>query len=533
MKDLKWREILVVVILLVGIVYLMPTLSPSLPAWWKKVLPKETIHLGLDLQGGMHLMLEVQADKAVENTAERLADDLKETMRTERAPFIKVEKTGAWNIDVQLARSEDLNELTKVIEKNFPVLKTTGTENLPDGGVTVSLAFQDSEVQRIRKMAEAQALETIRNRVDQFGVSEPDIRLQGEDRILVQLPGIQDPQRAISLIGKTALLEFKLVAEDVSPEKAKEGKLPPGVKVYPMRQNDSGKTRSGDNQIALQDRTLLTGGYITNAEVRLDTQYNNPYVSLEFDSPGAKIFERLTGENIKKRLAIVLDGIVYSAPVIQDKIGGGKATITGTFTDQEARDLAVVLRAGALPAPVKILEQRTVGPSLGRDSIQKSMLACLVGGLAIIIFMVVYYRFSGLIADVALILNILLLLAGLAAFGATLTLPGIAGIALTIAIAVDANVLIYERIREELRLGKTPRAAVEAGYSRATITILDSNTTSLIAAAVLFQFGTGPVKGFAVTLVIGLIANLYTAIVVTRVFFDYLLVQRRVRTLSI
>jgi preprotein translocase subunit SecD len=532
LKDLKWREILVVVIFLVGMVYLTPTLSPNLPSWWQKFLPKEKIHLGLDLQGGMHLVLEVEADKAVENSAERLADDLKETLRTERVPFIKIERTKGWNIDVQLAGPEVQAELAKVVEKNFPVLKIMGAETLPDG-VNVTLALQDSEVQRVRKLAENQALETIRNRIDQFGVSEPDIRQESNDRILIQLPGIQDPQRAIALIGKTALLEFKLVAEDVNPQTAKDGKLPPGVKIYPMRQTTTGKTRTGDTQIALQDRTQLTGGAITNAEVRIDTQYNTPYVAMDFDAQGAKIFERVTGENVKKRLAIVLDGIVYSAPVIQDKIGGGKATITGSFTMEEARDLAVVLRAGALPAPVKILEQRTVGPSLGKDSIQKGILASIVGGIGIILFMILYYRFSGVIADLALVLNVILVLAGLAAFGATLTLPGIAGIALTIAIAVDANVLIYERIREELRLGKTPRAAVETGYSRATITILDANVTSLIAAAVLFQFGTGPVKGFAVTLSIGLIANLYTAIVVTRVVFDYLLVQRRVRTLSI
>jgi preprotein translocase subunit SecD len=532
LKDLKWREILVVIVCLVGIVYLVPSLSPSLPPLWSKFLPKEKIHLGLDLQGGMHLILEVEADKAVENSAERITDDLRETLRTERVPFMNVEKTAGWNIDVQLAGPEAQAELTQVVEKNYPVLRVVGVETRGDG-VSVVLALQDTEVQRIRKMAEGQALETIRNRIDQFGVSEPDIRSQGDNRILIQLPGIQDPQRAIALIGKTALLEFKLVAEDVSPQAAKDGKLPPGTRVYPMRQSNAGKTRSGENQIVLKDRTLLTGSYITNAEVRIDTQYGTPYVGMDFDTQGAKIFEKVTGENIKKRLAIVLDGIVYSAPVIQDKIGGGKATITGNFSMEEARDLAVVLRAGALPAPVKILEQRTVGPSLGQDSIQKGILASLVGGIGIILFMIIYYRFSGVIADIALLLNIVLLLAGLAAFGATLTLPGIAGIALTIAIAVDANVLIYERIREELRLGKTPRAAVETGYSRAAVTILDSNITSLIAAAVLFQFGTGPIKGFAVTLSIGLIANLYTAIVVTRVIFDYLLLQRRVRTLSI
>ena len=517
-------------ILLLGIVYLVPSVSTSLPPWWTKALPSAKIHLGLDLQGGMHLVLEVEADKAVENAAERNAEELKETLRTQHIGFNRIDRTKGWDIEVVLPGSDQQNDLRQVLEKNFPVLRWVSADTVSDG-VKVLLTLQDSEVQHIRKMAVAQGLETIRNRVDQFGVSEPDIRPEGEDRILVQLPGVQDPQRAVALIGKTALLEFKLVAEDVSPSAAKEGKLPGGVRVYPMKRDRvSGQSES---QIALQDRTLMTGEYIANAQVHIDTQYNTPYVSLEFAPQGARIFERITEANVKKRLAIVLDGVVYSAPVIQEKIGGGRASITGSFSMEEARDLAIVLRAGALPAPVKVLEERTVGPALGQDSINKGITASLIGGIGIVLFMLIYYRVSGLIADVALAMNILLVLAGLAAFGATLTLPGIAGIALTIGIAVDANVLIYERIREELRLGKTPRAAVDTGYSRATITIMDSNITSLIAAAVLFQFGTGPVKGFAVTLAIGLVANLYTAIVVTRVIFDYLLQQRRVRELSI
>lgn len=300
-----------------------------------------------------------------------------------------------------------------------------------------------------------------------------------------------------------------------------------------MKRVDPTTHQSSESQIVLKDRTLMTGEYISNAEVRIDHQYNQPYVSLEFEPQGARIFERITGENVKKRMAIVLDGTVYSAPVIQERIGGGKASITGSFTMEEARDLAIVLRAGALPAPVKILEQRTVGPSLGKDSIQKGLVASLLGGIVTVIFMVVYYRFSGLIADFALLLNIPLILACLAAFEATLTLPGIAGIILSVGMAVDANVLIFERIREELRLGKTPRAAVETGYERATLTILDSNITTLIAAVVLFQFGTGPVRGFAVTLTIGIVTSVFTAVVVTRIIFDYLLTQQRVRTLSI
>lgn len=532
MKNLQWRALLVGVVSLAGIVLLVPSLVTTLPPWWSKIFPKEKIHLGLDLQGGMHLVLEVEADKAVTNSAERLVEELKETMRTQHVAFNKVERTGTWDIEVQLPGIEQQNALRSILEKSFPVLKWVSGESSGEGG-KVMLTLQESEVQRIQKQAIAQGLETIRNRIDQFGVSEPDIRPEGEDRILVQLPGIQDPQRAVELIGKTALLEFKLVAENISPQSMKDAKLPPGVKIYPMKRSDRLHGQSGENQIALQDRTLMTGEYITDAKVAIDHQYNTPYISLEFDPQGARVFERVTEANVKRQLAIVLDGVVYSAPVIQEKIGGGRASITGSFSMEEARDLAIVLRAGALPAPVKVLEERTVGPALGQDSIHKGVIASLIGCIGIVLFMLVYYRFSGLIADVALFLNIVLVLAGLAVFGATLTLPGIAGIALTIGIAVDANVLIYERIREELRLGKTPRAAVDTGYSRATLTILDSNITSLIAALVLFQFGTGPVKGFAVTLSIGLLANLYTAIVVTRVIFDYLLTRQRMRSLSI
>lgn len=520
------------VVALAAIVVLVPTFSTSLPTWWGKLFPKERIHLGLDLQGGMHLVLEVKADKAVTNAAERLVEELKESMRGEHVAFNKVERTGEWDINLLLPDVQQQNSLKSLLEKSFPVLKWVSGETSSDG-VKVVLTLQDSEIQRVRKMAIGQGLETIRNRIDQFGVSEPDIRPEGEDRILVQLPGVRDPERAVALIGKTALLEFKLVAEGVTAQNIKEGKLPAGVKVYPMKRSERVRGQGGESQIALQDRTLMTGEYITDAKVAIDHQYNTPYVSLEFDPQGGRVFERITEANVKRQLAIVLDGVVYSAPVIQEKISGGRASITGSFSMEEARDLAIVLRAGALPAPVMVLEERTVGPALGRDSIQKGIIASLVGGIGIVIFMIIYYRASGLIANAALVLNIILVLAGMAAFGATLTLPGIAGIALTIGMAVDANVLIYERIREEVRLGKTPRAAVDAGYARATTTIMDSNLTTLIAAVVLFQFGTGSVKGFAVTLSIGLLANLYTAIMMTRVIFDHLLAKQRMRTLSI
>ncbi|MBN2568862.1 MAG: protein translocase subunit SecD, partial [Deltaproteobacteria bacterium] len=283
----------------------------------------------------------------------------------------------------------------------------------------------------------------------------------------------------------------------------------------------------------LKEKTLLTGESLENAQVRISDRMGEPYVSIKFDSQGARDFDRITAQNVKKRLAIVLDSIVHSAPVIQERISGGNAQITGTFTMDEARDLAIVLRAGALPAPVKILEQRTVGPSLGQDSIDKGILSIIVGSILVLLFMLFYYRLSGFVADTALILNIILIMGALAAFRATLTLPGIAGIVLTIGMAVDANVLIFERIREELRLGKSPRAAIAGGYSKAFLTIVDANITTLIAALVLFQFGTGPVKGFAVTLSIGIICSMFTAIFVTRIIYDYLIWHRKISLVSI
>ncbi|MDY6972599.1 MAG: protein translocase subunit SecD, partial [Thermodesulfobacteriota bacterium] len=346
-------------------------------------------------------------------------------------------------------------------------------------------------------------------------------------------PGIKDPKRAIALIGKTALLEFKLVDEDHSPQDALDGNMPPGDEILYQVAIDPKTGRQTKIPYLLKKRTVLTGEYITDARVQIDSQYNEPYVSLSFDAIGARLFEQITGQNKKKRLAIVLDNKVNSAPVIQDRISGGKAQITGRYTMEEARDLAIVLRAGALPAPVKIIEERTVGPSLGKDSIEKGFKSMLIGGVIVIIFMVIYYSLSGFIADLALLLNILFVMAGLAFFGATLTLPGIAGIILTIGMSVDANVLIFERIREEMMMGKTARTSIEGGYGKALVTILDAQVTTLIAALVLFQFGTGPVRGFAVTLSIGIVASLFTAIFITRILFDYLYVQRRMKRISI
>ncbi len=531
-KSLTWRSIIALFAILVAVAYLVPSLTGGLPGWWSSLLPKDKIRLGLDLQGGMHLVLEVQASKAVETHLERVVEELKRDLRKDRVRYLEMKREGLEGIDITLMRPDDKEVFLDMVTAGYPDFSV---ESMPDkeGNPVFQLVLDPKARTRILKMAVDQALETIRNRIDQFGVSEPEIRPQGDNRLLIQLPGVKDPKRAIALIGKTALLEFKLVDEEHSVEEALKGKIPPGDEILYQVSIDPKSGRQKKIPYLLKKRTVLTGEYITDARVQIDSQYNEPYVSLSFDARGARLFEQITGQNIKKRLAIVLDNKVNSAPVIQDKISGGKAQITGRYGMDEARDLAIVLRAGALPAPVKIIEERTVGPSLGKDSIEKGFKSMLIGGAIVILFMVIYYGLSGVIADLALILNILFIMAGLAFFGATLTLPGIAGIILTIGMSVDANVLIFERIREELRLGKTPRASIDGGYSKALVTILDAQVTTLIAALVLFQFGTGPVRGFAVTLSIGILASLFTAIFVTRIIFDYLYVQRHMKRIRI
>lgn len=529
-KNLKWRGAIVAFLVIVAFTYLVPSLSDDLPPWWAGFLPQEKIHLGLDLQGGMHLILEVEASKAVESHLERVVEDLKHDMRRKKIRYLALKRHRTEGIDLTLMREEDSGAFQDLAGSSYTDFNLVPDENI-ENGLGKRLLLDPVAKDQIMKMAADQALETIRNRIDQFGVSEPDIRPQANNRILIQLPGIKDPKRAIELIGKTALLEFKLVDEEGNLEEALKGNISPGREILYRVTGDVGARERVP--FLLKKRTLLTGEYITDARVQIDSQFNEPYVSLTFNARGARLFERITGENIEKRLAIVLDNHVYSAPVIQDKISGGRAQISGVFNMEEARDLAIVLRAGALPAPVKILEERTVGPSLGKDSIEKGRNSMVIGGIVVLLFMIAYYLFSGIIADLALLMNIFFIMAGLAFFGATLTLPGIAGIILTIGMAVDANVLIFERIREELRLGKPPRAAIEGGYRKALVTILDANITTFIAALVLFQFGTGPIRGFAVTLSIGLVASFVTAVFVTRVIFDYLFVVRKWKKISI
>jgi preprotein translocase subunit SecD len=419
-----------------------------------------------------------------------------------------------------------------LLTQRFTMLRELSSSG--EGGIwKVQLILDSKETDYVQKRAIDQALEIIRNRIDQFRVSEPEITVHGTDQILVQLPGIKDPQRAINLIGQTALLEFKLVDDDGNIDEAMKGNVPPGDIILYQRSVDPQTGAVRKIPYLLKEKTLMTGEFIKDARVALDSQFNEPYVAMEFTDVGAKLFEQITAANVKKRLAIILDNNVYSAPVIQERIAGGRAQITGRFDTKEASDLAIVLRSGALPAPVKILEQRTVGPSLGEDSIRKGIISIIISPGIVVLFMVFYYRASGIIADVALILNVVLTLATLAIFRATLTLPGIAGLVLSIGMAVDANILVHERIKEELRWGKTVRAAIDQGYHRAFVTIIDSNLTTLIAGVLLYQFGTGPVKGFAVTLCIGILANIFTAVYVTRLIFDFLTLRPGVKQLSI
>lgn len=531
-RSIYFRFGLVGFFLVLSIVLLIPTLVDPLPSWWSRFLPSDKINLGLDLRGGMHLLLDVEVEKAVDSALDKYTSEIKEILTKKNIPFQKAERTTGQKIWVVLPDSKASDRFSQIRADQYGNLKVASFRQ-EDGKFHYHLEMSPSETKSIEDNALRQALETIRNRIDQFGVAEPVIVPHGEYQILIQLPGIKEPQRAIELIGRTALLEFKLVDDENSLEEALKGNIPPGGEILYQKIVDRNTGAVTRRPYLLKKRALMTGDVITDARMRIKSDFNEPYVSLDFDSRGARLFDQITAENVRKRLAIVLDNNVYSAPVIQERISGGKAQITGGFTADEATDLAIVLRAGALPAPVKIIQNVTVGPSLGQDSIDKGIRAAIIGGALVILFMAIYYGFSGLLADWALFLNIVYLMAFMAGFKATLTLPGIAGIILTIGIAVDSNVLMFERIREELRLGKSVRAAVDSGYDKALLTIIDSHVTTLITALVLFQFGTGPIKGFAVTLSFGIIINLFSALIGTKVIFDYINWKRQLKTLSI
>jgi preprotein translocase subunit SecD len=523
LKPFTFKSVSIIGVILAAIVFLLPTF---LNTW-----PHKKINLGLDLQGGMHLVLEVQNIKAVEVEMERTIQEIKKQLRKDGVKHLGISRLTDNSILAKFPVGDNKSAFETVLSKNFEnlIIQKPHTDN---NIVSFKLALPEKEIESLKKMATEQALETIRNRIDEFGVSEPDIRIQGENRILLQLPGIKDPDRAKDLIGKTAQLTFQIVDDEADVGSALNGTPPVGDEILYQTKYEAGSSVPIKTPFLVKKRVLLDGSLLTDARVEFD-QFQQPQIGIEFSRKGARIFDRITGENVNKRLAIVLDKTVYSAPVIQDRIAGGKARITGSFTLDDAKDLAIALRAGSLPAPVKIIEERTVGPTLGADSIRTGLISMMVGGFLVILFMVIYYKNAGLIADLALLINIILIGGGLAAFQATLTLPGIAGIILTIGMAVDANVIIFERIREELKSGKTALASVHAGFDRAALTILDANVTTLIAALVLYQFGTSSIKGFAVTLCLGIIASLFTALVVSKGIFNFVLKNKPSKKLSI
>lgn len=528
-KGAGWRIGLIIAFTLLSCVYLVPTLAPSLPDWWKGLMPKEKIRLGLDLQGGTHLVLEVETAKAVEGTLDLVATDLEDTLNSKNLRFKRIGRSGGDKVSIVLYEKDTANAVQKLLKEKYRDYEIIPT--VEDGGmVGVALRMKEQDIQDRKDKAVSQALETIRNRIDQFGVSEPAIARQGINQIVVQLPGIKDPQRAIDLIGRTARLEFKMVREGISPT---GGAIPEDSELLYEKSTDPVTGATTEIPLVVQKKALITGDLLTDAQVRIDSQFNQPYVGIEFNSLGARLFDQVTAASVGKRFAIVLDNNVYSAPVIRERISGGSAQISGNFTEKTASDLAIVLRAGALPAPVKIIQNITVGASLGKDSIEKGLMAGVIGVALVILFIAVYYRLCGLVANLGMVLNILYLMGALAALGATLTLPGIAAIVLLVGMAVDSNVIIFERIREEMRLGKSPKSALAAGYDKAFLTVMDSHVTALITAAVLFQFGTGPVKGFAVSLSLGIIINLFTSLTGTKVILDLFLHKGTVKKLSI
>jgi preprotein translocase subunit SecD len=544
MKKLRGRLFLLFVVTVVSVILALPSfpgLFQSLPDGVKRVLSHRGLSLGLDLQGGIHLVLEVEEERAVEIAVDRIRKAVEDLLKDKAIVVEGVRREGSKMIVITLQQEADGEKVRTLLDEAFPNFES---EN--PSGTRLVYELRSTEVERVKTSAINQALETLRNRIDEFGVAEPLIQRLGLNQIAIQLPGVKDPQRAKDLIQETALLEFKLLEEskaalDLPPQvekgqedtvrKALEGKIPEGAEILFETAISEPDGRAYSIPYLVKKDAVLIGDVLQDARVTIG-DFNEPIVSITFDSKGAREFDELTAANIGKRMAVVLDGKVYSAPVIRDRISGGRAIIEGTFTTAEANDLAVVLRAGALPAPLKTLQDLTVGPSLGQDSIEKGLRTTIIAGTLVLIFMIVYYRLSGLIANMAVFLNLICLLGALSGLNATLTLPGIAGIILTIGMGVDSNVLIFERIREELRQGRPVRLAVDSGYNKAFLTIVDSHVTTLITGLALFLFGTGPIKGFAVTLCLGIAINLFTALVGTKVVFDFLN-RRKLDSLSI
>jgi len=518
----RWKIAVIVGICLLGVIYAAPNFlreanTPTdLPSW----LPVRTVNLGLDLQGGAHLLIEVQTAAVLKDRLTAVEETIRSVLRPARIGYVDLGVEGT-SVTFRLRDPAQAADAQRILAEELDRIEISVE------GDRIVLGQDESSMRLVEQAAVQQTMEVIRRRIDETGVREPTIQRQGENRIIVQLPGVGDPERIKELIRQTARLTFHLVDMRSSPEEARSGRLPAGSELMEAADVRPGSPAS----YVVQRRVMVSGERLVDAEAGFNN--GQPIVNFRFDTLGARRFGRVTQDHVGDLLAIVLDGKVISAPRINEPILGGSGMISGSFTTQEASDLALLLRAGALPAPITYLEERTVGPGLGADSIAAGKLACIIGLLLVVAFMTASYGLFGVMANIALFFNIGIILALLSVIQATLTLPGIAGIVLTVGMAVDANVLIFERIREEMRLGRTPISAIEAGYKRALTTIIDSNLTTLIAALMLFQFGSGPVRGFAVTLAIGLMTSMFTAIWVTRLMIVTWLRRRRPQVLPI
>lgn len=527
----RWKALAVILTALIVCLFAVPNFLPeatvkSWPKWAQR-----HIVLGLDLQGGSHILLEVDSNSVKKDKLDQVRDDVRRTLRDAKIGYTGLAVRGD-SVEVRLKDTDLTAGLAKLRELSQPlggILGSSGQRSLEvtdAGNGLVRLTVPPAAItERVRQSVE-QSIQIVERRINELGTVEPLIQRQGIDRILVQVPGLQDPTRLKELLGKTAKLDFRMVDSTVPPDQAIQGRVPPDSEILMSAQPPK-------VPYVIKKQVLVSGGDLTDAQPGFDQRSGEPIVTFRFNTSGARKFAQATLENVGQPFAIVLDNEVISAPVIREPITGGSGQISGSFTVQGAKDLAILLRAGALPAPLTIIEERTVGPGLGQDSIAAGELASYVGSVLVIVFMLLTYRLFGFFANVAVAINVAMIFGVLSLLNATLTLPGIAGIVLTVGIAVDSNVLIYERIREEVRAGRTAISAIDAGFSRALATILDSNITTFIAAAVLFYIGTGPVRGFAVTLGIGIITTVFTAFTVTRLIVATWVRWKRPKTVPI
>ena len=514
------------------------SMTPNVPGWLL-AMGADPMNLGLDLRGGIHVLIDVDMDTAIKDKMEAYTGDIRSQLRDAKLRYITVKPEGT-GVNVKFRDAAVRDKAEDVLGNEFRAL---GVESTDEGGEFIARLFlPPAEIRSIKKFALQQNITTIRNRVNALGVAEPLVQQQGDRRIVVELPGVQDPTQVKNILGATATLEYRLVDTEHDALDAKSGKVPPGARLYTVREDG--------RPILLKKRVIVTGSQITDAASGFDQRNGQPMVSVSLDGKGARRMRNVTTENVGKPMAVVFK---ESRVVGRDEAGkpikrmveevisvanilepfGRRFQTTGLDSAAEAHELALLLRAGALAAPIDIVEERTIGPSLGQDNIDQGFLSVMIGMLMVVIFMAVYYRLFGLVADVVLVLNLVLIVAILSLLQATLTLPGIAGIVLTVGMAVDANVLIFERIREEIRNGSTPQASIEAGYQKALSTIVDANITTLIAAVVLFSFGTGPIKGFAVTLFLGILTSMFTSIIGSRAVINLIYGGRRVQRLAI